>query len=492
MDKRFAISEYPDVTKVTKQLDELIKKPIYSIHPDELKAYEENYFDKQCSKSKEMIQEAQGIIPGGVQHNLAFNHPFPLVFTKAEGAYLYDIDGNKYYDFLQAGGPTVLGSNPIEVREKVIALLNTCGPSTGLFHEYEFKLAKKISENMSTVQMFRMLGSGTEADMAAIRVARLATKKKHIIKMGGAYHGWSDQLAYGIRVPGTKWTQANGVPRSMFKYTHEFFPNDLDSLERKLFYNKFRGGTAAVLIEPVGPESGTRPLDKEFNSGVEKLCRKYGVLLVFDEVVTAFRIGMAGAQGYFGVSPDLTVFGKVVAGGYPSAGGLGGKREYMKYLSAGISGSSKHKKALVGGTMAANPLSCVAGYYTLCEIERTNAAQKAGLFADKLITGLQRLIDKYNLPFVVFNQGSICHLETVGTMHFAINWKKPWQIPAILKETSKRKKEMEHIGAAYMAEGIVTLAGSRLYTSAAYKDDMLEDILARFENVFKKVTEMES
>ncbi len=487
MNQNFAISEYPDADKIIKQLDELIKKPIYTIWPEALKRYEEEYFDKKCSKSKEMIEEAKELIPGGVQHNLAFNHPFPLVFTKAEGPYLYDIDGNKYYDFLQAGGPTVLGSNPNEVREKVIELINDCGPSTGLFHEYEYKLAKKISDNIESVEMFRMLGSGTEADMAAIRVARLATKKKNIIKMGGAYHGWSDQLAYGIRIPGTKSTQANGVPRHVFKYTQEFFPNDLNDLEKKLFRNKFRGGTAAVLIEPVGPESGTRPLDIDFNKGVEKLCRKYGALLIFDEVVTAFRIGMSGAQGYFGVYPDLTVFGKVVAGGYPSAGGLGGKKEYMKYLAAGISGGDKHKKALVGGTMAANPLSCVAGYYTLCEIEKTNASQKAGLFADKLIKGIQELIKKYNLPFVAFNQGSICHLETVGTMHFSINWSKPWKIPSVLEETSKRKKEMEHIGSAYMAEGIVTLAGSRLYTSAAYNDDMLPDILSRFENIFEQI-----
>ncbi|WP_250859255.1 aspartate aminotransferase family protein [Oceanirhabdus seepicola] len=487
MDQRFSISEYPDVKKVINQLDGLIKKPIYTVRPEALKRYEEEYFDKKCSKSKEMIKEAKEIIPGGVQHNLAFNHPFPLVFTKAEGVYLYDLDGNKYYDFLQAGGPTVLGSNPIEVREKVIELLNDCGPSTGLFHEYEYKLAKKISDNIKSVEMFRMLGSGTEACMASIRVARLATKKKNILKMGGAYHGWSDQLAYGIRLPGTKHTQANGVPRKMFKYTQEFFPNDLKDLEKKLRFNQLRGGTAAVLIEPIGPESGTRPLDKDFNKGVEKLCRKYGALLIFDEVVTAFRIGMSGAQGYFDVSPDLTIFGKVVAGGYPSAGGLGGKKEYMKYLTAGISGGSKHKKALVGGTMAANPLSCVAGYYTLCEIERKKAIEKAGLFGDKLIKGVQELIEKYNLPFVAFNQGSICHLETVGTMHFVINWRKPWQIPSVLNATSERKKEMEHIGAAYMAEGLVTLAGSRLYTSAAYNEEMLPDILSRFENVFKEV-----
>jgi len=487
MEQKFSITQYPDVEKITKQLDRLIREPIYTIRPDKLKSYENEYFAKKCSTSKKMITKAKKIIPGGIQHNLAFNHPFPLVFTKADGAYLYDIDGNKYYDFLQAGGPTVLGSNPREVREKAIELLNTCGPSTGLFHEFEYKLAEKISACIKSVEMFRMLGSGTEACMAALRVARLATGKKNIIKMGGAYHGWSDQLAYGIRIPGTKWTQAHGVPRFCFKRTQEFFPNDLHDLEKKLRRNKLRGGTAAVLIEPVGPESGTRPVDYDFNKGVEALCRKYGALLIFDEVVTAFRIGMSGAQGYFGVSPDLTVFGKVVAGGYPGAGGLGGKKEYMKYLSTGISGGAKHKKALIGGTMAANPLSCVAGYYTLCEIEKTNAAQKAGLFADKLIAGLQKLIDRYRLPFVAFNQGSICHLETVGTMHFVINWSKPWQIPAVLKATSERKKEMEHMGAAYMAEGIVTLAGSRLYTSAAYNDEMLPDILARFENVFKNV-----
>lgn len=490
MDTRFAISQYPDAKEVTAELDALIKKPVYSIKPEALKAYEENYYGKKCVKSKEMIDEAKKLIPGGVQHNLAFNYPFPLVFDKAQDAYLYDIDGNRYFDFLQAGGPTVLGSNPEAVREKVFELLNYCGPSTGLFHEYEYKLAKKVSELMPSVEMFRMLGSGTESCMAAIRVARLATKKKNIIKMGGAYHGWSDQLAYGIRIPGSKFTQAHGVPHFCFKNTQEFFPNDLNDLERKLKFNQLRGGTAAVMIEPVGPESGSRPLDFDFNKNVAALCKKYGALLIFDEVVTAFRIGLSGAQGYFGVSPDLTVFGKVIAGGYPSAGGLGGKSEYMKYLAAGIQAGDKHKKALIGGTMAANPLSCVAGYYTLCEIEKNNACQKAGQMGDRITQGLKALIKKYDLPFVVFNQGSICHLETVGTVHFSINWGKPWTIPAVLNATSVRKKEMEHMGAAYMAEGIVTLAGSRLYTSAAYSEEMIDEALKGFERVFVNVSQI--
>ena len=487
MDTRFAISQYHDAAEVTRKLDNLIKQPIYTIRPDALQEYETEYYGKKCKKSKEMIDEAKKAIPGGVQHNLAFNYPFPLVFTKASGMKLYDIDGNEYFDFLQAGGPTVLGSNPPAVREKVIELLNDCGPSTGLFHEYEYKLAKKIIDNVPSVDMFRMLGSGTEACMAAVRVARLATKNKNILKMGGAYHGWSDQLGYGIRIPGSKFTQAHGVPLYIFKHTQEFFPNDLDDLERKLRMNQLRGGTAAVFIEPVGPESGTRPLDKDFNKGVERLCRKYGALLIFDEVVTGFRIGMAGAQGYFGVSPDLTIFGKVVAGGYPGAGGIGGKREYMKYLGAGLDGDTKVHKAFMGGTLAATPISCVAGYYTMEEIEKNNACQVAGQMGDRLTAGLQKLIDKYSLPFVAFNQGSICHLETVGTMHFSINWSKPWQIPGVLNATSERKKEMEHMGAAYMAEGLVTLAGSRLYTSAAYTPELIDEALNRFDRVFEKV-----
>lgn len=488
----FAIDEYLDADAVTKQLDALIKKPIYSIKPDALKKYEEEYFEKKCAKSKAMISEAKEVIPGGVQHNLAFNYPFPIVITKASGAKLYDIDGNEYYDLLQAGGPTVLGSNMDAVREPVIELLNTCGPSTGLFHEYEYKLAKKISDCVPSVEMFRMLGSGTEACMVGARIARLRTGKKNILKMGGAYHGWSDQLAYGIRVPGTKGLQSKGVPNFVFKKTNEFFPNDLADLERKLWHNKFHGGTAAIYVEPVGPESGTRPVSKEFIKGCERLAHQYGALLIFDEVVTGFRIGTSGAQGYFGVDPDLTIFGKVIAGGYPGAGGIGGHKDCMAHMGAGLDSSGKKiSKALCGGTMAATPISCVAGYHAICEIERTNACEKAGRAGDRLTKGLQQIIAKYNLPFVAFNQGSICHLDNAGTMHFVIDWGKLWKVPEILKETGLRQKEMEHMGAAYMAEGIITLAGSRLYTSAAYTDEMIDDVLVRFDRVLSQCGQLE-
>ena len=480
---------YVDTKAVNEKLDALIAQPIYSIGKGALEKYESEYYGAKCAKSKALIDEAQAVIPGGVQHNLAFNYPFPLVFTKASGNRLYDLDGNEYFDFLQAGGPTVLGSNPPAVREKVEALLDECGPSTGLFHEYEFKIAEKIASLVPSVDMLRMFGSGTEACMGAIRVARLATKKKNIVKMGGAYHGWSDQLAYGIRIPGTKGLQSQGVPGYVFGHTQEFFPNDLNSLERVLKRNRLTGGTAAVFIEPVGPESGTTPMDFSFNANVRALCDKYEALLIFDEVVTGFRLGVDGAQGYFGVTPDLTVFGKVIAGGYPGAGALGGKREYMKFLGAGLDGHGK--KALVGGTMAATPLSCCAGYHTICEIERTNACEKAAAMGDLLTDGLNQLIEKRKLPFAAYNVGSICHLDTVGTMHYAIRWSKPWQIPGILKATSARKAEMQHMGAAYMAEGLVTLAGNRMYTSAAYTKNDIDAALAAFDRVFETVEVIE-
>jgi glutamate-1-semialdehyde 2,1-aminomutase len=476
----FAISEYHDIKPIYQKLEKLVSLPLQHIAPQKMQEYMD-FYNQKCVNSKAVYEKAQQYIPGGVQHNLAFNHPFPLAFNKAEGAYLYDIDGNSYIDFLQAGGPTVLGSNYASVREKAIALINECGPSTGLLHEYEYKLAELICKHIPSVEKFRMLGSGTEAVMGALRLARIKTGKKKIIKIGGAYHGWSDQMVYDLRIPGTRFFDAKGIPFMMHWHTQAVPPNDIEGLESTLKWNQLRGGTAAVILEPLGPESGTYPVYKEFAQQARALCDKYGALLIFDEVVTAFRVGMSGAQGYFGVKPDLTIFGKVVAGGYPSAGGIGGRADLMDGLAAGLQGG---KKVKVGGTMAANPLSCCAGYYTLLEIEKTNACEKAGKAGDKITKGLNELIDKYGLPFVAYNQGSICHLEAAGTLFVKI---KLLKIKSVLAEINQRKKLMEEYGAAYMAEGIVTLAGSRLYCSMADTDEVVDEALNRFERVFKNV-----
>ncbi|HKI55500.1 MAG TPA: aminotransferase class III-fold pyridoxal phosphate-dependent enzyme [Anaerolineales bacterium] len=477
--QEYAISEYLDVEVVNARLKELTRQPVRPIKRDVM----ENvlaYFDKQCTKSKALTDEAKQYIPGGVQHNLAFNYPFPIAIEKAEGAYMWDVDGNRYIDFLQAGGPTVLGSNYAPVREKVMEVINSCGPVTGLFHEYELKLAKLINSYMPAVEMFRMLGSGTESVMAAIRAARTYTKKKKIIKVGGAYHGWSDQMVYGLHIPGTGRMEATGIPKGANKHTQEFFPNNLAALRRKLIANRLRGGTAAVIVEPIGPESGTRPVLFEFNKKVRELCDEFGVLLIFDEVVTGFRLGMGGAQGYFDVKPDLTIFGKCVTGGYPMAGGVGGRCEVINTFAPGIGGTGE--RAYIGGTLSANPLSCVAGYYALEEMARTNAPVIAGQAGDRLTKGLQAIIEKYNLSFVAYNQGSIVHLETSGVM--LLDLKNPLRT---LKEIKTRKHMIEEMGAAFMSQGMITLAGSRMYTSMADTDEVIDEALGKFEIVLSSV-----
>lgn len=477
--QQYAISEWPDIEEIYTRLRELVRQPVRPIRRERMQQFLD-YFETRCAKSRALTDEAKKYIPGGVQHNLAFNYPFPLAIAKAEGAYMWDADGNRYIDFLQAGGPTVLGNNYAPVRDKVFELLQSCGPVIGLFHEYELKLAQLINHFMPSVEMFRMLGSGTEAVMAAIRAARAFTGKKKIIKAGGAYHGWSDQMVYGLHIPGTKRLEATGIPREVSRHTQEFYPNDLDHLRRLLTLNRLRGGTAAVIVEPVGPESGTRPVPRNFNQKVRELCDEFGALLIFDEVVTGFRLGMGGAQGYFGIRPDLTVFGKCITGGYPMAGGVGGRREVMMRFAAGIGGTGE--RAYVGGTLSANPLSCAAGYYALLEMERTNAPVIAGRAGDRLTRGLKEIIDRYHLPFVAYNQGSIVHLETSGVM--LLDAKNPFKL---MRELKPRRRMMEEMGAAYMAQGIVTLAGSRIYTSMADTDEVIDEALNRFEYVLSSV-----
>lgn len=476
-EQQYAVSAWHDTDEINARLRELLKSPPRGIRADKLPEVL-NYFDTRCKTSRRISDEAQQYIPGGVQHNLAFNYPFPLAMKSAEGAYLTDVDGNQYIDFLQAGGPTLLGSNYAPVRKKVIELINQCGPVTGLLHEYEHKLAAEINKHMPGIEMFRMLGSGTEGVMAAIRLARAFTGRKRVIKIGGGYHGWSDQMVYGMRIPGTGRREAAGIPGGATAWTQECFPNDIGALKRRLMINSLRGGTAAVIVEPFGPESGTRPVYFDYNRQVRELCDRFGALLIFDEVVTGFRAGLGGAQGFFDVRPDLTVFGKCLTGGYPAAGGIGGRKEVMMLLAGGI--SAMGKRAFVGGTLSANPLSCAAGYHAIQAMERTNAAVKAGRAGNRLTAGLKEITDRLGLPFVIYNQGSIVHFQTSAVL--LMSMRNPIKV---LKEAKARKHIMEEMGAACMSRGLVTLAGSRIYTSMADTDAVIDEALNRFESVLE-------
>lgn len=475
----YSISQWPDNKDLMDRLNALLRLPPRGIRKDAMPGVLD-YFERKCGTSKAWAKRAEEVIPGGVQHNLAFNYPFPIAAAKVDGPYMWDADSNRYIDFLQAGGPTLLGSNYLPVRQRAHQIIDECGPVTGLLHEYEFKLAELIRQNMPNIEMFRMLGSGTEAVMGAIRLARAHTGKKWVIKVGGGYHGWSDQMVYGLRVPGTGRREATGIPRGSTGYTQEVFPNELGTLRRKLMLNRFRGGTAAVIVEPLGPESGTRPVTPEYNAEVRKLCDEFGALLIFDEVVTGFRVGMGGAQGYFNVRPDLTIFGKCITGGYLMAGGIGGAKDIMMTLVGGI-GTSR-KRAFVGGTLSANPLSCVAGYHAIEEMARTNAPVIAGRAGDRLATGLKEIMKRLGLPYVVYNMGSIVHLQTSAVL--LLSMRNPIKL---MREVNARKHLMEEMGAACLAHGILTLAGSRIYTSMADTDDVIDDALDRFESVFRLV-----
>ncbi|HZK01958.1 MAG TPA: aminotransferase class III-fold pyridoxal phosphate-dependent enzyme [Anaerovoracaceae bacterium] len=463
---------------IAKKMDNLVNDKLYNIKTEAMDKYL-TYFDTKCKRSKAMNEEAKGFIPGGVQHNLAFNYPFPLAIDKAEGPYLYDIDGNRYVDYLQAGGPTLLGSNYKPVTEKVIEIVRKHGPVTGLFHEYELKLAKLINEYMPWVEQYRCFGSGTEADMAAIRLARVFTGKQNILKEGGGYHGWSDQLVYSLHIPYTKTFEAHGIPEEATAHTGEWYPGNIDSLRKALEANEKKGGTAAVIIEPFGPESGTRIAHYDYCAKIRELCDEFDALLIFDEVVTAFRVGPGGAQGFFNVKPDITVFGKIVSGGFPMAGGVGGREDIMSCMAAGVKAGKK--RAYVGGTLTANPLSCAAGYYALREIVDKDAGRKAGENGDKLCAGIQGLIDKYELPFVVWNMGSILHFEVSGVMYLSV------EDPDIFKKIPERQHHIEQFGAALTANGVITLAGSRIYTSMADNDETIKETLSAFNDVFKNI-----
>src|SRR5215469_1674407 len=478
MTSGYGISEYPDVPAIEARLEELTSVPLRTLTKDQLAAYHA-WYEEHTPASRAAAAEAEAAIPGGVQHNLALNDPWALDIVAADGAYLHDADGNRYVDFLQAGGPTVLGSNYAPVRQKVIELLMSCGPVTGMLHSSETALARLIHDFMPGVHKFRMLGSGTEAVMAAIRAARAHTGKAHIIKIGGAYHGWSDQVVYGLRIPGTGSLEAAGIPAGALAATSEILPGDLDALRAKLAANAEAGGTAAVILEPVGPESGSHPVARDFNAAVRELCNEFGTLLVFDEVVTGFRLGMGGAQGYFGVTPDLTVFGKCVAGGYPAAGGVGGSEQVMATFAGGLTAAGQ--RALTGGTLSANPLSCTAGYHALLEMDRTDAPARAGQAGDRLRAGLAALIARYDLPYVTYNFGSIVHLHTSGVLHLRLT------DPEFFTELGPRMDMLGQMSMAFAAEGVITLAGSRMYTSMADTDEVIDQALAGFDRVFAKI-----
>ena len=440
----------------------------------------EKWFDERCAVSKAQYEEAQKIIPGGIEHNLANNHPFPISIIRADGPWLYDADGNKYIDLLMAGGPTILGNNYL--KQECADFILEQGPLTGLYSDHERLLAKTIQKHMPNIEMFRMLGSGTEADIIGIRLARAYTKKTELIRIRGGYHGWSDQLIYNAVEAPNGQACLNGIPVDCFKSTHCVEPNDIEDLERQFAENEKQGGTAALILEPLGQDSGAVPLTPEYHKEAEKLCRKYNALLIYDEVVTAFRIGMGGAQALFGTHPDLTIFGKIIGGGFGCSGGIGGRQAIISMLAAGIN-KDRSQKVRVGGTLSANPLTAFAGRRTIEELERLGAHKIMADAADRLMKEIGALTDKYQIPALVFNHQSILHIDVAASQHIPTFYKP--SDPEYARQTAEASRCVMEFAMALAAEGLIISGGGKTYL--CYETaSMIDDILDVYDRVFRQ------
>ncbi|MFX0048545.1 MAG: aspartate aminotransferase family protein [Candidatus Hermodarchaeota archaeon] len=456
------------------KINNIVNSPISEFKPEELKAIIERY-EKNHVKSKAVFERARKIIPGGVEHNLAFNYPFPLASKRVFDCYMETVDDIVLTDFLMDGGPIILGHNHPVLTEKIIEVIRDIGPCHGITNEYEYLAAEELQKHFPSCEIIRWLQTGTEADMLAIRIARVATNRKWVIKIGGSYHGWSDQLVYDMHVPGTKLLESHGIPKNVFKFIDSCPPNDIETL-REMFKEKRK--VAAVIIEPMGGESGANPVKPGFNKEVEELCHENKSLLISDEVVCAFRLHMGGGQAYYGYDPDLSVFGKIVGHGYPSAAAIGGKEEFMKYCAAGVSGG---KRAYSGGTLAANPLTCAAAYHAIKLVEETGATEKAGKAGTRLANGLNKVFEKYDLPWFSYNLGGTVHFHT--SCLFGLSF----DIPDQVGQLPLRKNFMEQMGAALVDQEIISVAGSRFYMCILHSDEIIDETVKKIDKICQKI-----
>lgn len=313
--------------------------------------------------SENLFSEAKRYIPGGVNSPVrAFKSVggTPIFFKKGTGSKMIDVDGNEYIDYIGSWGPHLFGHNPPFIKNSILEYLEN-GTSFGAPNELEVKMAKIITELVPSVEMVRMVNSGTEATMSAIRLARAYTNREKIIKFEGCYHGHADFFlikagsgALTLGIPNSP-----GVTKSNAADTLVASFNDIDSVKSLVSENK--GNVAAIIIEPIAGNMGVVSASPEFLSELKTICKEENIILIFDEVMTGFRIAAGGAQEILGVEPDLTTFGKIIGGGLP-VGAFGGKKEIMNLLAP--SGP-----VYQAGTLSGNPLAMAAGYAALSFIK---------------------------------------------------------------------------------------------------------------------------
>ncbi len=352
-------------------------------------------------KSEALFTRAQKTIPGGVNSPVrAFKAVggTPRFITKADGPYMWDADGKRYIDYVQSWGPMVLGHNNERIRNAVIEAAGS-GLSFGAPTEAEIFMAEKINQLVPSMEMVRMVNSGTEATMSAIRIARGYTNRNKIVKFEGCYHGHADALlvkagsgALTFGVPSSP-----GVPADVAKHTITVEFNNLDSVAE--VFAEHGDDIACIIVEPVAGNMNCIPPIPGFLEGLREICDKHGTLLIFDEVMTGFRVARGGAQARYNIVPDMTCLGKVIGGGMP-VGAFGGKKEIISYVSP-------TGPVYQAGTLSGNPVAMAAGLAALEQLEDASLYDSIFANTQKLVDGMQALADKHGVPMTTNVAGSM-------------------------------------------------------------------------------------
>lgn len=426
---------------------------------------------RSYEKSKQAFQEAVKLMPGGVNSPVrAFKsvNMDPIFMERGKGSKIYDVDGNEYIDYVLSWGPLIHGHSNDRVVE-AIKKVTESGTSFGAPTLIENELAKLVIERVPSIEVVRMVSSGTEATMSALRLARGFTGRNKIVKFEGCYHGHGDSLLIkaGSGVATLGLPDSPGVPEGVAMNTITVPYNDLESI--KYAFEQFGEDIAAIIVEPVAGNMGVVPPQPGFLEGLREVTEKNGSLLIFDEVMTGFRVDYHCAQGYYGVTPDLTCLGKVIGGGLP-VGAYGGKAEIM----ARVAPSGPIYQA---GTLSGNPLAMTAGYETLAQLTPETYKEFAKK-ADKLEDGILAFSKQYDVPLTVNRAGSM--IGFFFTNEEVTNYEKA------------KTSNLDYFAAFYreMADNGVFLPPSQfegLFLSTAHSDEDIEKTLEAIEKSFAAI-----
>ncbi|MGL1956546.1 MAG: glutamate-1-semialdehyde 2,1-aminomutase [Colwellia sp.] len=353
------------------------------------------------NNSEKLFTQAKKVIPGGVNSPVrAFNSVggSPCFIKRAEGAYIYDADDKAYIDYVGSWGPMILGHNHPAIKEAVISTAQN-GLSFGAPTELEITMAEKVRELVPSMESLRMVSSGTEATMSAIRLARGFTGRDKILKFEGCYHGHADALlvkagsgALTLGVPNSP-----GIPADFAKHTLTVSFNNLEQV--KEIFEKYPDDIACIIVEPVAGNMNCIPPVKGFLEGLREVCDQYKSVLIFDEVMTGFRVALGGAQAYYNIKPDLTTLGKVIGGGMP-VGAFGGKQEIMNYIAP-------VGPVYQAGTLSGNPIAMAAGFAALTELAQGDKHQQLSTATEKLAMGLKAAAERHGVDLSINYVGAM-------------------------------------------------------------------------------------